>query len=74
MWWKLKNYAVVICLFVFLFVTLGNGLHLTPAASLIAALSGTPLGVFVCNRWHNAQCRGQDACAAFRVTREREGQ
>ena len=43
MWWKLKNYAVVICLFVFLFVVIGNGFHLTPAGSLIAAMSGTHL-------------------------------
>jgi hypothetical protein len=30
---KLKNYSLVICLFVFLFVVIGKGLHLTPTAS-----------------------------------------
>ena len=69
---KLKNYALVICLFVFLFVVIGNGLHLTPAGSLIAAMSGTPLVIFAFSRWHDGQCRGEDARAASRVTREWE--
>ena len=47
---KLKHYALVICLFVFLLVVIGNGLHLTPAASF-GALSGTQLVVFAFNRW-----------------------
>jgi len=72
MWWKLKNYALVICLFVFLFVVIGNGLHLTPAGSLIAAMSGTPLAVFAFSCWHDAQCRGGDSRAAFRATEEWE--
>jgi hypothetical protein len=71
---KLKSHALVICLFVFLFVIIGNGLHLTPTASFAAAVSGTPLVVFAFNRWHDAQCRGQDACAASRVTGEWERQ
>ena len=73
MWWKLKNYAVVICLFVFLFVVIGNGLHLTPIASFTAAVSGTPLAVFAFNRWHKAQGHGEDGRAASGITREREG-
>jgi hypothetical protein len=72
MWWKLKNYALVICLFVFLFVVIGNGLHLTPAGSLIAAMSGTPLVIFAFSCWHDAQCGGENAPAPSRVTRERE--
>ena len=72
MLWKLKNYALVICLFVFLYVVMGNGLHLTPAASLIAATSGTPLVIFAFSRWHGAQCRGENAPAPSRVTREWE--
>ena len=71
MWWKLKNYALVICLFVFLFVVIGNGLHLTPAASLIAAMSGTPLVIFAFSCWHDAQSRG-DSRAASRATEEWE--
>ncbi len=57
----LKNYALVICLFVFLFVCIGNGLHLTPGAALIGALSGTPLVVFAFNRWSDARCRREEA-------------
>jgi hypothetical protein len=72
MLWKLKNYALVICLFVFLYVVMGNGLHLTPAASLIAATSGTPLVIFAFSRWHGAQWSGEHAPATSRVTREWE--
>jgi hypothetical protein len=69
---RLKNYALVVCLFVFLFVTIANGLHLTPAASFIAAMSGTPLAILAFSRCHDAQCRGEDAPEASRVTREWE--
>jgi len=51
---RLKNYALVICLFVFLFISIGNGLHLTPGAAFIGALSGTPLVIFAFNRWSDA--------------------
>ena len=40
---RLKNYALVICLFVFLFVIIGGGLHLAPGAAFLAAATGTPL-------------------------------
>ena len=58
---RLKNYALVICLFVFLFVCIGNGLHLTPSAAFIGALSGTPLVIFVFNRWCDSRCRKEEA-------------
>ena len=58
---RLKNYALVICLFVFLFVCIGNGLHLTPGAALMGALSGTPLVIFAFNRWCNGRCRKEEA-------------
>jgi hypothetical protein len=38
---RLKNYALVICLFVFLFVIIGSGLHLSPGAAFLAAATGT---------------------------------
>jgi hypothetical protein len=57
---RLKNYALVICLFVFLFVSIGNGLHLTPGAAFIGALTGTPLVIFAFNRWCDARCRGEE--------------
>jgi hypothetical protein len=40
---KVKNYALVICLFVFLFVTIGGGLHLNSSGAFLAAVTGTPL-------------------------------
>jgi hypothetical protein len=57
---RVKNYALVICLFVFLFVSIGNGLHLTPGAAFIGALTGTPLVIFAFNRWCDARCRGEE--------------
>ena len=46
---RLKRYALVLCLFVFLFVTLGGGFHLNPAGAFVAALSGTPLVIYAFN-------------------------
>ena len=40
---RLMNYASGICLFVFLFVILGGGLHLNPSGAFLAAVTGTPL-------------------------------
>jgi type VI protein secretion system component VasK len=57
---RLKSYALVICLFVFLFVSIGNGLHLTPGAAFIGALSGTPLVILAFNRWCDARCRREE--------------
>ena len=57
---RLKNYALVICLFVFLFVCIGNSLHLSPGAAFIGALSGTPLVIFAFNRWYDARCRREE--------------
>ena len=57
---RLKNYALVVCLFVFLFVCLGNDLHLSPVAAFIGALSGTPLVIFAFSRWCDVS-RGEEA-------------
>lgn len=46
---RLKRYWLVLCLFVFLFVTLGAGFHLNPAGAFVAALSGTPLVIHAFN-------------------------
>ena len=43
---RLKGYALVICLFVFLFVIIGGGLHLAPDGAFLAAVTGTPLAIF----------------------------
>lgn len=58
---KLKKYGLGLCLFVFLFVILGGGFHLTSGAALIGALSGTPLVIYAFNRWCDAQLRGKEA-------------
>ena len=47
---KLKNYGLVVCLFVFLFVILGGGLHLSPSGALLAAITGTPLMIYAFHR------------------------
>lgn len=54
---RLKRYALVLCLFVFLFVTLGGGFHLNPAGAFVAALSGTPLVIYAFSCWSSAQFR-----------------
>ena len=46
---KLKEYLLVLCLFVFLFVIIGGGLHLNPGGAFVAALSGTPLVIYAFN-------------------------
>ena len=48
---KLKSYFLVLCLFVFLFVIIGGGLHLNPIGAFAAALSATPLVLHSINRW-----------------------
>ena len=48
---KLKSYSLILCLFVFLFVIIGGGLHLNPIGAFAAALSATPLILHSVNRW-----------------------
>jgi len=48
---KFKQSLLVVCLFLFLVVVLGGGLHLNPVASLLAASTGTPLIIHGFNRW-----------------------
>ena len=47
---RLKNYALVICLFVFLFVIIGGGLHLNPGGAFLAAAAGTPVVIYAFHR------------------------
>jgi hypothetical protein len=56
---RLKKYALGCCLFVFLFVIISGGFHLTSGAAMIGALSGTPLVIYAFNRWCDAQFRGE---------------
>lgn len=48
---KFKQISLVICLFLFLLVVLGGGLHLNPAGAFLAASTGTPLIIHVFNDW-----------------------
>jgi hypothetical protein len=58
---RLKRYSLVLCLFVFLFVVIGGGLHLNPGGALAAALSGTPLVIYAFNCWSSATFRQEHA-------------
>ena len=48
---RVKEALLIICLFLFLLVVVGGGLHLNPAAAFMAALTGTPLILHVFNLW-----------------------
>jgi len=48
---KVKQVSLVICLFLFLFVVVGGGLHLNPGGAFLAAATGTPLVIHIFNRW-----------------------
>ena len=54
---KIKNYGLALCLFVFLFMVIGGGFHMTPGAAFIASASGTPLVIYAFNRRYLAQTR-----------------
>ena len=47
---KIKQYSLIVCLFLFLFVVIGGGLHLNPSGAFIAAATGTPLLIYVFDR------------------------
>jgi len=47
---KVKQISRAACLFLFLFVVIRNGLHLTPAGAFLAAATGTPLLIHVFNQ------------------------
>lgn len=52
---KAKQALLVFCLFLFLFVVIGGGLHLNPGGAFIAAVSGTPLVIHLLNRTRGAK-------------------
>jgi hypothetical protein len=57
---KLKPYSLGLCLFVFLFVIIGGGLHLGAGGALLAAVSGTPLVIFAYNRLYSSRPEGEE--------------
>jgi peptidoglycan/LPS O-acetylase OafA/YrhL len=54
---KVKNYSLVFCLFVFLFVIIGGGLHMNPGGAFLAAATGAPLIIYAFNRRFRGDCR-----------------
>jgi hypothetical protein len=48
---KIKQILLIVCLFLFLLVVIGGGLHLKPGGAVVAAASGAPLLIYVFNRW-----------------------
>ncbi len=44
---RVKNSALVFCLFMFLLIVLGGGLRLNPGGAFVAAATGTPLSIYV---------------------------
>ena len=52
---------MVFCLFVFLFVTIGGGLHMNPGGAFLAAATGTPLVIYAFNRKFKWDCRPEHA-------------
>ncbi|MGB9071090.1 MAG: hypothetical protein WCC22_00335 [Terriglobales bacterium] len=59
---KIKQYSLILCLFLFLFVVIGGGLHLNPGGAFIAAATGTPLLIYVFNRRLARERIEQDLC------------
>ena len=57
---RVKNYGLVVCLFVFLFVIIGGGLHLNPSGAFLAAMSGTPLVLYVFHRRPHGESRSDE--------------
>jgi hypothetical protein len=47
---KINQAALIGCLFVFLFIVIGGGLHLNAGGALLAAATGTPLVIQFLNR------------------------
>jgi hypothetical protein len=47
---KIKQVGLIACLFLFLFVVIGGGLHLNPSGAFLAAATGTPLVIHLFNR------------------------
>jgi len=47
---KIKQVALIACLFLFLFVVIGGGFHLNPGGAFLAAATGTPLVIHFLNR------------------------
>ena len=63
---KLKQGSLVVCLFLFLFVVIGSGLHLSPGGGFLAAATGTPLVIHAFNRRRSERGLGHDPSPSSR--------
>lgn len=63
---KIKQGSLVVCLFLFLFVVIGGGLHLNPGGAFLAAATGTPLVIHVFNRRWSERGLGHDPTPSSR--------
>jgi len=54
---RLRSCSIAACLFVFLFVVVGAGLHLKPLGAFLAALSGSFLVIHGVHRWSAGPAR-----------------
>lgn len=69
---RTKETLLIICLFLFLLVVLGGGLHLSPSGALLAAVTGTPLIVYVFNVWSCRFCEGAPSSHQIMTLRPRD--
>jgi len=75
---KIRQGSLVVCLFLFLFVVIGGGLHLNPGGAFLAAATGTPLAIHVFNRrWagraaHDPQLSSRSPSSVRHVTEGHE--
>ena len=63
---KIKQVALIACLFLFLFVVIGGGLHLNPGGAFLAAATGTPLVIHFFNRQWSPRSLGRDRLSSSR--------
>jgi|HubBroStandDraft_6_1064221.scaffolds.fasta_scaffold17127_3 hypothetical protein len=63
---RVKQISLVVCLFLFLFVVIGNGLHLNPAGAFLAAATGTPLLVHLFNQRSGEAATEERVCGTSR--------
>jgi hypothetical protein len=63
---KVKQWSMIACLFLFLFVVIGGGLHLNPGGAFLAAATGTPLVIYFFNRRWSASAVERDPLPSSR--------
>ena len=73
MYRNVKNYSLIFCLFVFLFVVLGGGLHMNPGGAFLAAATGTPLVIYAFNRRSSGDCRSEHVPTQLAGNEDRYG-